>query len=88
MSDFIVHILIIAATYGIAAASLNLQIGVAGLMNFGQIAFFGIGGYAVAMAASAGLPPIAGIPPRPPAGPRGECRRPGRAPPSAGWAGT
>ncbi|MFA5120466.1 branched-chain amino acid ABC transporter permease [Zavarzinia sp.] len=62
MSDFIVHVLIIAATYGIAAASLNLQIGVAGLMNFGQIAFFGIGGYAVAMAASAGLPPIAGIP--------------------------
>ncbi|MCW0180555.1 branched-chain amino acid ABC transporter permease [Zavarzinia sp.] len=62
MSDFIVHVLIIAATYGIAAVSLNLQIGVAGLMNFGQIAFFGIGGYAVAMAVRAGLPPLAGIP--------------------------
>lgn len=62
MSEFLVHVLIIAATYGIAAVSLNLQIGVSGMMNFGQIAFFGIGGYAAAMASAAGLSPLAGIP--------------------------
>jgi branched-chain amino acid transport system permease protein len=62
VSDFLIHVLIIAATYGIASVSLNLQAGVAGLMNFGQIAFFGIGGYAAAMAAQAGLSPLAGIP--------------------------
>lgn len=61
MFDFILHTLIIAALYGVAAISLNLQAGVTGLMNFGQIAFFGIGGYAAAMSARAGLPPVAGV---------------------------
>jgi len=37
------HILI----YGIAAASLNLALGHAGLVSFGHAAFFGIGGYVV-----------------------------------------
>lgn len=61
MSEFLLHILIVASIYAIAAISLNLQAGVAGLMNFGQIAFFGIGGYAAAISAQAGLPPPAGI---------------------------
>jgi branched-chain amino acid transport system permease protein len=59
--DFLVHILIIATIYGVVSVSLNLQAGVAGLMNFGQIAFFGIGGYAAAILAQAGWSPPAGI---------------------------
>lgn len=61
MSDFLIHLLIVATIYGIVSISLNLQAGVAGLMNFGQIAFFGIGGYAAAISAQAGLPPVAGV---------------------------
>jgi branched-chain amino acid transport system permease protein len=61
VSDFLLHILIVAAIYGIASISLNLQAGVTGLMNFGQIAFFGIGGYAAAMSSQAGFSPPVGI---------------------------
>lgn len=61
MSDFLLHVLIVSTIYGIASISLNLQAGVTGLMNFGQIAFFGIGGYAAAICAQAGLPVPAGI---------------------------
>lgn len=60
MFDFLLHILVVASFYAVLAVSLNLQAGVAGLMNFGQIAFFGIGGYAAALAALAGWPPLAG----------------------------
>ena len=61
MSDFLLHVLIVAALYGIVAISLNLQAGVSGLMNFGQIAFYGIGGYAAAISASAGYPVPVGV---------------------------
>lgn len=61
MFDFLIHVLIVATIYGILAVSLNLQAGVAGLMNFGQIAFFGIGGYAAAILAQAGWPAPVGI---------------------------
>jgi len=61
VSDFLLHILIVAALYGIVAISLNLQAGVSGLMNFGQIAFYGIGGYAAAISASAGYPVPVGV---------------------------
>jgi branched-chain amino acid transport system permease protein len=59
--DFLLHILIVASLYGIVSISLNLQAGVSGMMNFGQIAFFGIGGYAAALCASAGYPVAVGI---------------------------
>jgi branched-chain amino acid transport system permease protein len=59
--DFLLHILIVAAIYGIVAISLNLQAGVTGLMNFGQIAFYGIGGYAAAISAAAGVPIAGGL---------------------------
>jgi branched-chain amino acid transport system permease protein len=59
--DFLIHILVVATIYGIVAVSLNLQAGTAGLMNFGQITFFGIGGYAAALVAQAGGPPGLGI---------------------------
>ncbi len=61
MFDFLLHILIVASLYGIVSISLNLQAGVSGMMNFGQIAFFGIGGYAAALCASAGYPVAVGI---------------------------
>ena len=61
MSDFLLHILIVAAIYGIVSISLNFQAGVSGMMNFGQIAFFGIGGYAAAISATAGYSVVTGI---------------------------
>ncbi|MFS2222310.1 branched-chain amino acid ABC transporter permease [Pantoea sp. B65] len=47
MSEFLLHIISIAAIYAIVALALNLQAGYAGLLNFGHIAFVGIGAYAV-----------------------------------------
>lgn len=61
MFDFILHALIIATIFGIASLSLNLQAGMAGLMNFGQVAFWGLGGYGVAFAGAAGLSPWIGL---------------------------
>lgn len=58
MFDFALDVLIVAAAYSIAALSLNLQAGIGGMMNFGQIAFFGVGGYAIALGVQAGLPPV------------------------------
>ncbi|WP_277594266.1 branched-chain amino acid ABC transporter permease [Pseudomonas chlororaphis] len=61
MSEFILHVLIISSIYGVLALSLNLQAGFAGLMNFGQVAFFGCGTYAVALAVKYDLGLIAGF---------------------------
>lgn len=61
MSDFLLHIAIISFIYGIVSLSLNFQAGVSGMMNFGQIAFFGIGGYAAAISANAGCSVPVGI---------------------------
>jgi branched-chain amino acid transport system permease protein len=43
------------AIYGLAAQSLDLLLGVTGLISFGHAAFFGIGAYVVAIAAFHGL---------------------------------
>jgi branched-chain amino acid transport system permease protein len=56
MLDFLLHTGIVAAIYGIAAISLNLQAGIGGLLNFGQVAFFGLGAYGVGIASYRGLP--------------------------------
>lgn len=61
MLDFLLHVGIIAAVYGIAAISLNLQAGVGGLLNFGQVAFFGLGAYGVGIASHQGLPLWIGV---------------------------
>lgn len=45
MSGFLIYLLTITCIWGIQALSLNLQYGVTGLVNLGQIAFFMIGGY-------------------------------------------
>lgn len=54
--DYLLHIIISTLIYAIFAMSLNLELGYAGLYNFGHIAFFGIGAYASALLAVAGLP--------------------------------
>lgn len=50
MSDFIIHVTIMAGLYALLSLSLNLQAGLGGLMNFGQIALFGCGAYGAALA--------------------------------------
>jgi len=54
--DYLLHILVVALIYSIFAISLNLELGYAGLYNFGHVAFFGIGAYTSALLSLAGLP--------------------------------
>lgn len=61
MSEFLVHVAIMACLYGLLALSLNLQMGFAGLVNFGQVILFGCGTYGASIAFSHQLGPIAGI---------------------------
>ncbi|QKV55517.1 branched-chain amino acid ABC transporter permease [Comamonas antarctica] len=60
MFDFLISTLTIAGIYGLMALGLNLQAGVSGLLNFGHIAFAGIGAYATGIAVQAGWSPLAG----------------------------
>jgi branched-chain amino acid transport system permease protein len=48
--DFLLGVAVVATLYGILATSLNLQAGVTGLLNFGLVAFFGLGAYATGIA--------------------------------------
>jgi branched-chain amino acid transport system permease protein len=59
--DFLISSLTVAGIYALMALGLNLQAGYAGLLNFGHIAFAGIGAYATGIALQAGLPPVTGI---------------------------
>ena len=43
------------AMYGMAAVSVDLLLGYAGLVTFGQAAFFGVGAYAAGMITAAGI---------------------------------
>lgn len=49
MFDYLGWIAILVCVNAIAGISLNLQSGTAGLVNFGQVAFVGIGAYSVAI---------------------------------------
>ena len=40
--DYLLHTLIVAVIYSTFAVSLNLELGLTGLYNFGHVAFFGI----------------------------------------------
>ncbi len=53
--DYILHIFILALIYSIFAMSLNLELGYAGLYNFGHVAFFGIGAYVSALLSRDGM---------------------------------
>ena len=54
--DYLLHTLIVAVVYSTFAMSLNLELGLTGLYNFGHVAFFGIGAYVSALLSLAGLP--------------------------------
>jgi branched-chain amino acid transport system permease protein len=54
--DYLLHTLIVAIIYSIFAMSLNLELGLTGLYNFGHVAFFGIGAYTSALMSLAGFP--------------------------------
>jgi neutral amino acid transport system permease protein len=57
---YIVFLTISAATYAIFSLGLNLQWGVAGLINFGHVAFMAIGAYSTVLLSMRGVPiPIA-----------------------------
>ncbi|MFT3721162.1 branched-chain amino acid ABC transporter permease [Pseudorhodoferax sp.] len=56
MSDYIVSSVTIAGIYALMALGLNLQAGYAGLLNFGHIAFAGLGAYATGIVMQAGGP--------------------------------
>ncbi len=62
MSEFLLHILCIGGIYAIIALALNLQAGYAGLLNFGHIAFVGIGAYAIGIGSQFDLPLLVTIP--------------------------
>ncbi|ENZ1697882.1 branched-chain amino acid ABC transporter permease [Pseudomonas aeruginosa] len=61
MFDFLVSALTFASLYGLMALGLNLQAGYGGLLNFGHIAFAGLGAYGTGIAVQAGYSPWLGM---------------------------
>ena len=61
MSAFVLHSLTMIAIWAVLALSLNLQFGLTGLVNFGQVLPFAIGAYAVAISATHGDGPGWGL---------------------------
>lgn len=61
MSQVVITGLIGAGIYALVALSLNLQYGLTGLVNFGQVLYFAVGAYGVASAHAHGLPDWLGI---------------------------
>ena len=61
MISFAIYALTIIAIWSVMAISLNIQFGMTGLVNFGQILPFAIGAYAVGIGIEAGIPWWAGI---------------------------
>jgi len=56
VSSFVIHLLTVGCLYATMALGLNLQAGYAGLVNFGFIAFSGLGAYAAGIASQLGWP--------------------------------
>jgi branched-chain amino acid transport system permease protein len=56
MLAYAVALLIVVGIYALLTISLDLQYGFTGLVNFGQVGFFAIGGYASALVALHGWP--------------------------------
>lgn len=59
--NFIMHLLVLAGIFAILASGLNLVMGYSGLLSLGHHAFFGLGAYASALTATAGLPLLLAI---------------------------
>jgi branched-chain amino acid transport system permease protein len=60
MIDFVIYSTTVIALWSVLGLSLNLQFGLTGLVNFGQVLPFAIGAYGAAIAATHGLPWWAG----------------------------
>ena len=58
---FVMHLLVLAGIFAILATGLNLVMGYSGLLSLGHHAFFGLGAYASALTAAAGLPLLLAI---------------------------
>jgi branched-chain amino acid transport system permease protein len=60
--NFITHIAIMICIYAILAVGLNVAVGYTGLLNFGYVAFFGMGAYISALLTLNGVPYLAAFP--------------------------
>jgi neutral amino acid transport system permease protein len=58
MVNYLVFLVISAATFALFSLGLNLQWGYTGLINFGHVAFMTIGAYATVLLTAAGIPLI------------------------------
>jgi branched-chain amino acid transport system permease protein len=56
--DYILHIITTAGIFAILALSLDLIVGVAGMMSLASAAFFGVGAYSTALLMQHGIAPI------------------------------
>ena len=61
MFAFLIHFLVMTGIFAIVALSLNFQVGLTGLSNFGQAAFMMIGSYTSALMYMAGVPFLFGV---------------------------
>jgi branched-chain amino acid transport system permease protein len=59
--SFLLHVATLSCIYALFGLALNLQAGFAGLLNFGFVAFAGVGAYASAITSSHGYPAPIGI---------------------------
>lgn len=60
MIEFTIYSLTMISIWAVLALSLNIQFGLTGLVNFGQVLPFAVGGYAAGIAAAHGYPLWAG----------------------------
>jgi branched-chain amino acid transport system permease protein len=58
---FLLHFLVMTGIFAIVALSLNFEVGITGLSNFGQAAFMLVGAYTSALMYMAGIPFIIGV---------------------------
>jgi branched-chain amino acid transport system permease protein len=58
---FLLHFLVMTGIFAIVALSLNFEVGITGLSNFGQAAFMLVGAYTSALMYMAGIPFIIGL---------------------------
>jgi ABC-type branched-subunit amino acid transport system permease subunit len=61
MIDFIIYSTTMISIWAVLGLSLNLQFGLTGLVNFGQVMPFAVGAYGAAFAATQGLPAWFGV---------------------------
>lgn len=61
MYSFLLHVATLSCIYALLGLALNLQAGFAGLLNFGFVAFAGVGAYASAITSSLGYPAPVGV---------------------------